>query len=748
MKESFTTQARVVEVTRQQLTPTDIYYIVFRHKWKIVLIFLGSAALAVAFYLLNPPLYVSEAKILIRYIIEERSISPEASDAQVKSPDTRGENIINSEVEILTSLDLAYEVVDAVGAENILAGLGGGTNRAAAAGAVKNNLMVEVPRRSNILRVQYQHPDPTVVQPVLSALVDTYLKRHVEIHMGVGVLDDFFARQADQLRARLAQTEQELKKLQTEAQIVSLDDTKRAYIGQITKIQDELLAAEAELAGRRSALEAIEKLLALNATANTNAPALVPAVVEEYRAVCAELDTMLKRQADLQLRYTEEHPLLKIVRQQVADIQARKSKLEQENPELLISGLPAPAQAKTEYDLAAEVSRVSALEAKINVLTEQLNRVRAEATRVVEVEPTIIQLQRKRELEEANYRYYTASLEQARVKESLGPGKVTNISVVQAPSPPWRRIKDVLKPMALILVFGLVGGVGLAFVTERFLDQSIKRVADVERHLRIPLCMSIPDTGRDGVLRLLPLFRNGKRKASGDVSPPPSSGSVLQVRSDEVAPWDPQHRLRPYYEGLRDRLITYFEVRNMTHRPKLVAVTSCTHGAGVSTLAAGLAAALSETGDGNVLLVDMNPEHGAAQHFSKGKPACGLADALEPEKRDNAMVQDNLYLVSVQGTNDQKLPRVLPKRFAHLVPKMKASDFDYIIFDMPPVTQTSITPRLAGFMDMVLMVIESEHTGHELVKRATALLHESNANVAAVLNKYREYLPKRLSQEL
>jgi len=27
------------------------------------------------------------------------------------------------------------------------------------------------------------------------------------------------------------------------------------------------------------------------------------------------------------------------------------------------------------------------------------------------------------------------------------------------------------------------------------------------------------------------------------------------------------------------------------------------------------------------------------------------------------------------------------------MPKLKASDYDYIIFDMPPVTQTSMTPR-------------------------------------------------------
>ena len=49
-----------------------------------------------------------------------------------------------------------------------------------------------------------------------------------------------------------------------------------------------------------------------------------------------------------------------------------------------------------------------------------------------------------------------------------------------------------------------------------------------------------------------------------------------------------------------------FPANRMTHKPKLVAVTDCSRRAGASTLAGGLAAALSETGDGKVLLVDMN----------------------------------------------------------------------------------------------------------------------------------------------
>jgi len=160
-----------------------------------------------------------------------------------------------------------------------------------------------------------------------------------------------------------------------------------------------------------------------------------------------------------------------------------------------------------------------------------------------------------------------------------------------------------------------------------------------------------------------------------------------------------------------------------------------------------LAASLSETGDGRVLLVDMNLEDGAAQQFVHGKMDCRLDDALTSEKRDHALVQENLYVVS-EGSNVDKLPRILPKRFAALMPKLKASDYDYIIFDMPPVSQTSVTTRLAGFMDTVMLVIESEKTDCEVVQQANQLLLQSKAQAAVVLNKTRKYVPAQLQHEL
>ncbi len=142
----------------------------------------------------------------------------------------------------------------------------------------------------------------------------------------------------------------------------------------------------------------------------------------------------------------------------------------------------------------------------------------------------------------------------------------------------------------------------------------------------------------------------------------------------------------------------------------------------------------------------MNFEQGAAQQFYKGKAGCGLDAALKAETKADALVQENLYVVNGNANSDE-LPRILPKRFAALVPRLKASDYDYIIFDMPPVSQTSLTSRLARFMDMVLLVVESEKTDREVVQQANTWLTESGATVGAVLNKTHKYVPEGLHRE-
>jgi len=248
--------------------------VLFRGKW----IILGFVAVLVAVGILQfalPKRYESEAKLLVRYVIDTRSMAPGEKIPPVIHPEPSGESIMNTEVEILTSFDLATEVADLVGPEKILAKAGGGTNRLNAAAFIANpkNLIVEVPKNGSIIRVQFRHPDASIVEPVLTRLIDCYVQKQLAIHRGVGVMDEFITQQMDRLRSDIAATEAELWKLKTNAGVISVEDSQKALSDLIAKIQEALLTAEEELAERLASSEKLEKLQPATTSADSGSSA-------------------------------------------------------------------------------------------------------------------------------------------------------------------------------------------------------------------------------------------------------------------------------------------------------------------------------------------------------------------------------------------------------------------------------------------------------------------------------------------
>lgn len=93
------------EAEPSSLNLNDILFIFFRHKWRILLCAGVGLAAAAAVYFLFPPLYESEAKLLVRYVVERSTV--DKLEAPIKTPGSQqNDNLINSEVEILTSSDV------------------------------------------------------------------------------------------------------------------------------------------------------------------------------------------------------------------------------------------------------------------------------------------------------------------------------------------------------------------------------------------------------------------------------------------------------------------------------------------------------------------------------------------------------------------------------------------------------------------------------------------------------------------
>ena len=198
--------------------------------------------------------------LYIRYISEGRSLSPSGLDPKTKSPDERGDTIISSEAEIIQSFDLAQRVATNVGAEKILAKLGGGKDLNPAASYIKKHIAIELLKHSSVIHVIFQHPDPELVQPVLKAIIDTYLEKHVEVHRSAGYLDEFITRQADEYRRQLVDTETDIKAKRGKVHVVSIEDAKRLDTEEVSKIKLTLLDLETEMAERRMALNELSNL--------------------------------------------------------------------------------------------------------------------------------------------------------------------------------------------------------------------------------------------------------------------------------------------------------------------------------------------------------------------------------------------------------------------------------------------------------------------------------------------------------
>jgi uncharacterized protein involved in exopolysaccharide biosynthesis/Mrp family chromosome partitioning ATPase len=725
------------------ITLGDIYFALFRQKWLIIICTLAGIVAGGIYFLAGTPPYQSDAKLLIRFIVDTRtSGGPNSANnnTQTTTPSELGDSIVNSEMAILTSYDLAQMVASNIGPDKILAKYGGGDSLNRAASIIHNNLLVEAPQRSTIILLTYQDVDPSLAPTILKEVIADYLLKSQQVHQAGGTSYDFLTEQASLLHDRITQTEDDLRAAKTNAGIISVEQSDKTFSTQVSTIEDELFQSDAQLAGYQA-------LLKSDTTTIDSLRNMPVDKLDKYQRICDRLDILSRKQNDYitVLGYKDGN-------KRVVDGQAQIDELKKE----LVNEYPALASLTTVVMGTANqtsplapggIGGLIPLLTKIDILKEQLKQIWAKAADEDLAKSKINDLERKRQILQANYEYFSTTLEQASIDEALGPGHVSNINVFDPPTPPYKALAKFHKQVAQVMGSGLLAGVMLALLIELLLDQRVKRAVEIESKLHLRLFLSIPDfnQGRKKLLAAAPrplLERPAEsRAAAGGGSGPAPALPPSTPDAGDVNPL-----LYPYYDTLRDRLISYFASVDLTRKPKLVAVTSTEKKAGVSTIAAGLAESLSETGDGRVLLVKMNLDANGSHPFLNGKSAVELDDALLVDKRDSALVQENLYVVE-EISRGEKQPRVLPKRFAGLVPKFKASDYDYIIFDMPPVSQTSVTARLAGLVDMTLLVVEAEKSNREIVRQASALLGQSKATVGAVLNKTRKYVPASLHHD-
>ena len=105
-----------------------------------------------------------------------------------------------------------------------------------------------------MIQLSFNASNPELAQAFLSKLIDNYLRKHIAIHSDLGV-SDFLSRQTDQMRTRLAETEEQLRSLLNSAGVISVADAKISVARRIDLLKQGIQEAEVSLATAQARLD-------------------------------------------------------------------------------------------------------------------------------------------------------------------------------------------------------------------------------------------------------------------------------------------------------------------------------------------------------------------------------------------------------------------------------------------------------------------------------------------------------------
>jgi len=691
----------------KQASLRDLYYVLFRHKWKIIIFFFAVIITVTIGTFLADEVYRSEATLLVR-------LGP--GSAGFGSAATAGQT--NSELEILGSRDLMEKVVDSIGVNKFLKRsdekLSANTAVSETPRKPSQQFPVEVKKQGNILErldVDSLGDHDRVVAEVEEKLESDHDKA-VAGQKLEGGLD------RSSLKAK--------KKLVRDRGIA------------VGMIMDNLeIGVEKDSSTISVSFDAYSPSLAQNVLSTIVDLYLekhisvyrTPGSYEFFNQQASQLRDALT-QSEEKLWGLKNETGIASVKTQRQIFLNRMGALEQEikttEAELSSStGRLKELQKTLQPTLLAERADFSSLKAKADTLKNQLLDAQTELRALNENEVRIIRLEREISIQEANYRKYSESLEQARIDHAMEADKISNISVVQPATysmSPVRPRKS--RNLALGFLLGLFGAIGFAFFSE-YMDHSIRTPEDVAERLQLPSFVSIPDVGAK---RIFPISKRPQDKNAGRIWNTPS--------------------VRQYYETIRERLL--FSNDSMA-APCVLAVMGCQRDEGASTVAANLATTLSQHGDANVLLIDADILHPSVHQAFKTKLSPGLTDIMA-DLSNGGTIQSlpgqNLHILSA-GAADGNLSEVFDSDgFTRLLTSAKHS-YRFIVVDVPALGDASSSVRLASLCDGVVLVIESGQLRREVVQNAREQLLKSKANVlGVVLNKRQYHVPQWLYKTL
>lgn len=466
----------------------DFLTVIFKHKTAIVTVFATVVVtVAVASFLMTP-VYMAESSLLVKIGREYLNRPEVGNNAPVMS--LSQEEITNSEIQILTNRDLAEKVISSLKLENVYPDIL--ENPPAhlkplevAAARFQKSLKVEGVKKSNVIRVSFQHKDPRVAAAAVNRLVELYKEKHLQVFSDPR--SSFLEMQLAEYNQKLRESENSLQAFKQKSGAYSLDEQRSLLLRQRSELDTALMNARdsiSELEKKIGTLKEHMRAISGNEALYTNSEREKIIVEAKSRLLALQLN-----EQELLKKYTATNRLVTNVHTEIQMVQDFLKEQEADNKNKVKTG--NQVYQNTEMDRIRAESELSAQRAKAVIMKQQLADLDNKIRSLDSSEKDIQKLKREQAINEKNFQTYAEKTEEARITDDMNRLKMANISVIQSATVPVEPVRPKkLRSIVLGLVAGIVAGLGLAYLSETT-SQSFTTPEQVENRLGLPILTAI-----------------------------------------------------------------------------------------------------------------------------------------------------------------------------------------------------------------------------------------------------------------
>ena len=302
------------------------------------------------------------------------------------------------------------------------------------------------------------------------------------------------------------------------------------------------------------------------------------------------------------------------------------------------------------------------------------------------------------ELKEQTRAMLLEQYDSARINEALLANSVSIVEPANTPRNAARPRHSV--NIALGMLVGLIGGVGLAFLFDN-LDTTLYTTQQIEDVTRMSAVGKIPSANRDlEIIR----FENG---------------------------------YQPELEAFR-RLRTNILTPDSGAAPQVLMTTSAEKGEGKSTITANLAVSIAQAGR-RVVVVDCDMRQPTLHKIFEQPNKRGLTDILVGNTTLEETIQDSTYS-RVQVITSGSLPPnptelLGSQQMQELIAQLRR-EYDVVLLDTPALLSVTDAAVLVPLVDGVVLIVARTRSRREAVRAVRRQLDNVNAHpVGVVVNR-------------